>query len=280
MNYVKADYGGLDYFPCRYGTSKLLFRGPRRRMDGDYVAFLGGTETYGKFIDAPFPALTEVETGLRSINLGCVNAGLDVYHNDTSLLEICNHARATVIQVMGAQNMTNRFYAVHPRRNDRFLKASQMLEAIYPDVDFTDFSFTRHLVQSLAEISFDKFLILVEELKEAWVGRMRSLLSQIDGPVVLLWMSDKAPSEVKETDPEAQDPVFVDRAMIDALSDLSPIWIEVAATEIERYHGLEEMYFAEPERAAAEEMLGPLVHQRTAKALAPVLTQFATAPPQ
>ena len=38
MTYSSLAEGGLNYFPCRYGTSKLLFRGPRRRLDGRYVA--------------------------------------------------------------------------------------------------------------------------------------------------------------------------------------------------------------------------------------------------
>ena len=153
MNYANLDQESLDYFPCRYGASKQLFRGPRRRLEGDFVAFLGGTETYGKFMETPYPAMIEHETGVRSVNLGCVNAGIDAYFSDKSLLDICSKARATVIQVMGAQNMSNRFYAVHPRRNDRFLKASGLLEKIYPEVDFTDFSFTRHLLATQKDIS-------------------------------------------------------------------------------------------------------------------------------
>ncbi len=57
----------------------------------------------------------------------------------------------TVIQVMGAHNMSNRFYAVHPRRNDRFLRASLgCCKTIYPEVDFTEFNFTRHMLTALA----------------------------------------------------------------------------------------------------------------------------------
>ncbi|MEL7098122.1 MAG: DUF6473 family protein, partial [Pseudomonadota bacterium] len=27
-----AGHGGLDYLPCRYGASKVLFRGPRKSL--------------------------------------------------------------------------------------------------------------------------------------------------------------------------------------------------------------------------------------------------------
>ena len=65
MAYEKLGHSPLDYMPCRYGASKLLFRGPRRVLEAPYVACLGGTETYGKFIEAPFPALIEAQTGVR-----------------------------------------------------------------------------------------------------------------------------------------------------------------------------------------------------------------------
>ena len=60
MAYEYAGEAALDYFPCRYGQSKLLFRGPRRRLEGAYVAAIGGTETYGKFVPDPYPALARM----------------------------------------------------------------------------------------------------------------------------------------------------------------------------------------------------------------------------
>ncbi|MDF0600799.1 DUF6473 family protein [Psychromarinibacter sp. C21-152] len=278
MDYANLDQPALDYFPCRYGTSKQLFRGPRRRLDGDFAVFLGGTETYGKFIDTPYPALVEVDSGLRAVNLGCINAGIDAYFNDKALIDICNRAKVTVVQVMGAQNMSNRFYAVHPRRNDRFLRASPLLEKIYPEVDFTEFSFTRHLLTSLMRRSPEKFALLRQELKEAWAARMRMLLSQIDGKVVLLWLSDHAPMAPDDSRSEVfercgSDPIFVDRAMLRSLTGDVARVIEVVATDRERLEGLDEMYFGELERPAAQEMLGPVVHRRVAQALVPALEE-------
>lgn len=276
MDYSDLGQPALDYFPCRYGNSKQLFRGPRRRLDGDFVAYLGGTETYGKFIDTPYPSLVEVECGQRSVNLGLMNAGIDAYFNDRSLIDICSRAKVTVIQVMGAQNMSNRYYAVHPRRNDRFLRASSLLQKIYPEVDFTEFSFTRHLLQSLKRISPGKFGMLRSELKEAWLARMRMLLAQIDGRIVLLWLADGPPMSADEARSEALEmcgtgPLFVDREMLQSLTGAVTRMVEVVATRDERREGLEEMYFGETERPAAEEMLGPVVHRRVASTLAPVL---------
>ena len=86
-----------------------MFRGPKRSLDGSFVAVLGGTETYGKFIADPYPALLEPLLGTTVINFGCVNAGADVFINDQTSLKACADAAVTVIQMTGAQNLSNRF---------------------------------------------------------------------------------------------------------------------------------------------------------------------------
>jgi hypothetical protein len=271
MTYEKLGQPALDYFPCRYGTSKMLFRGPRRRLHGDYVTFLGGIDTYGRFIETPYPALVELGTGIRSVNLGCVNAGVDAYLVDKSLVGICARSRVTVVQAMGAHNMSNRFYAVHPRRNDRFLRASPLLRTIFPEVDFTEFSFTRHMLGTLAQTAPEKFSMVRQELKDAWVGRMNTLTQQIDGKVVLLWLADHAPGPAGGGGMTDKDPLFVDRGMIDAVSGSVSEVVEIVATPDEIAGGLHEMIHAPLEQPAAEELMGPVVHRRVAEALSPVL---------
>jgi len=92
MKHETIDGGGLSYSPCRYGMSRIFFRGPRRRLDQPYVAFIGGTETYGKFIDQPLPALVEKEIKQTCVNLGCVNGGVDAFVNDPTIMAACHDA--------------------------------------------------------------------------------------------------------------------------------------------------------------------------------------------
>lgn len=273
MTYENLGQTALDYFPCRYGTSKLLFRGPRRRLDGEYAVFLGGIETYGKFVEMPFPALVECDTGIKSVNLGCVNAGIDAYLTDNSLVDICAKASVTVIQMMGAQNMSNRFYAVHPRRNDRFLRASSLLQTIFGEVDFTDFNFTRHMLTELSEVAPEKFMLVQNELKDAWVARMQNMIQQINGKVILLWLADHAP--VEDQGISTSDPMFIDRRMINSLSAAVSDIIEIVGRPDERQAGLDEMVFAPLEEPAAEDMLGPVVHRRVAAELARSIAALA-----
>ncbi|MCA0920572.1 DUF6473 family protein [Pseudooceanicola nanhaiensis] len=271
MTYEKLGQEALEYYPCRYGRSKILFRGPKRTLDGPYVAFLGGSETYGKFIPRPFPALVEDELGTACVNLGWMNAGVDAFLHDPAILQIASGAKAVVIQVMGAQNMSNRFYGVHPRRNDRFLQASELLRTVFRDVDFTEFHFTRHMLQHLRARSEERFEMVRGELKAAWSARMDRLLSRIGAPVVLLWLSNHAPGDAVLEAEMRSDPLFVDRSMIEALRPRVQQVVEVIVSAEAQARRGEGMVFNELEAPAAAEMLGLGAQVEAAKALVSAL---------
>ena len=274
MKHQAIDGGGLHYAPCRYGMSRIFFRGPKRRLDSPYIAFIGGTEVFGKFIDKPIPALVEKDMGLTCVNLGCVNGGVDAFVNDPTIMATCHDADVTVVQVMGANYLSNRFYSVHPRRNDRFLRASTVMQAIYSDVDFADFTFTRHMLTTLYARSPDRFDIVVSELREAWVARMRNMLNQIGPRSVLLWFSREPLSDVAWDARPAKlgaDPLFITASMIDQLRPQVMDVVEAQPSDIALSMGTKGMYYSPVQAKAASEMLGIGCHQEAAAKLAPVL---------
>ena len=132
MLMLDAGAGALDYFPCRYGASKSLFRGPLRDLSRPYVAMLGGSPTFGKYVDHPYPALVERALGLPVANLGGLNAGPDFYLSDPGLMDVAAGAQLAVVQITGAEAVSNPFYSVHGRRNDRFLAATPALRPLTP----------------------------------------------------------------------------------------------------------------------------------------------------
>lgn len=211
----------LDYQPCTYGHSKLTFRGPKQTLDTPYVACVGGSFTYGRYVAAPFPALLSEEISRPVVNLGVVNAGVDAFVHDASVIEICRGALAVVIELTGAHNLSNRLYSVHPRRNDRFTKASTLLRTIYNDVDFTEFHFTRHMLMTLKTVSPERFRIVEEEVKTAWSARMKILLERIGGAPMLLWVSRTSPERHVSLEDTNHDPVLVDADMVKALAPLA-----------------------------------------------------------
>ncbi|WP_316298619.1 DUF6473 family protein [Aliisedimentitalea sp. MJ-SS2] len=267
MTFEQVGSGPLDYDPCNYGESRLTFRGPKRQLDHDYVVFLGGTETYGKFVEYPFPDLVERELGLTCVNFGQMNAGADVFLNDTMMIRAASQARYAVVQVMGANNLSNRFYSVHPRRNDRFLKASATMRAVFRDVDFTEFHFTRHMLGTLADRAPDRFWAVIEEVQHAWVARMQLLLSRIGPRAVLLWFADHAPENKTDYAQSQNDPFAVERWMIERLRPQTAQVIEVVVSPHALARGTRDMVFGELEAPAAKGMFGPAAHREAAKAI-------------
>ncbi len=267
--------GGLHYQRCFYGTSRMAFRGPVVPLSGDYLAILGGNATFGKFVPQPYPELLSMVTGTKTVNLGCMHAGMTAFADDPSLMAICSKACATVVQITGAHCLDNVFYSLHPRRNDRFIEAMPALRALYPDVDFTEFHFVRHMLSALhaqSPLAFDE---VVAALQQEWVMRARELLRRIEGPVILFWMSDRSPEMPNSPYPEQlrhDDALFVTRDMIDAVRrDASDLVIAVASDEA-RNEGLAGKIFSDFERPAAMKMPGPLWHAEAATALYEAVT--------
>ena len=275
MTYNAMGPRALDYLPCRYGKSRLLFRGPRRKLNKPYLAFLGGTETYGKYIKDPFASLVERETGMMSVNFGCPNAGIDAFANDPFVPGAAAEARIAVVQVMGAQNMTNRFYSVHPRRNDRFVAPSDLLRTIFRDIDFSEFHFNKHLLSCLMRASPERFDTVCKELQSAWVARMKVMLGQMRGKTILLWFADHPPPRGSVTyDGLGRDPLFVTRDMIDELAQFVTKVVIVVPSDRAFEQGTEGMVFSPLEAHAAEMLPGILAHEEAAAALANALADM------
>ena len=272
MSFEHRGHLPLDYRPVVYPGSVLRFRGPGHDLDTPYVLCIGGSETFGRFIHAPFPDQLNAALPGGAVNMGVMNAGLDVIWHDAAIRAAIGGARAVVLQVTGAQNMTNRFYTVHPRRNDRFVKATTMLRTLYRDVDFTEFHFTRHLLTHLRALSADRFGVLETELREAWVARMLAFLDRALVPVHLLWLSRRAPGDREQGLRLGPDPLFVTAEM------LSRVGAAAASTTIavppDRPGGsaTRGMFFATREEAAARVLPGPDSHDLAAQLLMPLLS--------
>lgn len=275
MAFEPSGDGGLEYRPCRYGTSKIPFRGPRKCLDGQHVAVLGGTRTFGKYVAEPYPELLEQALGRTCVNFGCVNAGIDAFAGDETVVDACRDASLTILEVPDAGNMSNRLYIVHPRRNDRFVAAKPALRTVFPDVDFTEINFTRHLLRELHRADPARFEIVREELRLAWTARLQRFCRQVGGRVVLLWMDDRRPED-RVADAE---PPFVDRAMLDAAAGEVLETVEVVAPRPFAETGTAGMIVPPLQEAAARSLPGPDFHQAVADALLPTVKRHHRARP-
>lgn len=253
---------GLDYAPCRYAGSRLTFRGPPADLRRPYVAVVGACEAFGCYVRDPFPARLGARLGHSVVNLGVRNASLDAFLKDDAALHVIAGAAVVVVQAMSAANLSNRFYVVHARRNDRFLAQSSAMEALFPTVDFSEFAFTQHLLTTLRAQSADRFRLVETELRTAWRARMRTLLDVVRGPAVVLAVRRPGRGVLGRT------PLLVTDQMI---ADLAGDGVETvacacpAATPAD----LAAMVFPETEVARAQASLPPSAHAAIADALLP-----------
>lgn len=269
MNYVPFNASSLDAENCRYGSSRLSVRGPARKLDQSYLAFLGSTEVYGRFIDTPFPEDVESLLGVPCVNFAAVNGGLDSYFFDPTLREMAANADVAVLQIMGAQSISNDYYKVHPRRNDRFLCAFPPLLALFPEVDFTEFHFVRHLLSRLEEIDVTRFSELQHHLQETWVSRMRELIGGFNNEVVLLWLRYSLNLDGEVT----QEPVLVTQSMVEALFNEVADIIELDVATAGEADDIVGMDIPKDDLQTAQLMLGPREQHRIACCVAERLQQ-------
>lgn len=264
MAYEYTALGALEYDPCRYGASQLVMRGPASEIDGDTVVCLGGTETFGKFVPEPYPVLLGQILEQRVVNLGVVHAGLDAFAQDAAIQKEANRAACRVVQVMGAHTVSNGYYRVHPRRNDRFIAPTEALVELYPEVDFTEFHFTRALLLRLRQVSRKRFDLVVSELKRCWSAAMDQLVAALDGPVVLLRVAD-APLEEAGDQKMRGGALFVDRQMLARYAHIPQVEVEISPAA--RATNTRGMVFAALQEPMAAELLGPAGQSEVAVAL-------------
>ena len=269
MLHLDAGAGALDYFPCRYGASRAVFRGPERDLTGAYVAVLGGSASFGKYVAEPYPALLEQVLQCPVANLAAQNAGPDLYLSDPATLEIAAGAAVALVQITGVEGLSNPLYTVHARRNDRFLAASPALRALYPQVDFTEIHFTRHLLTVLRRADPQRFAIVLQVLQDTWVTRMRCLLARLPASRLLVWLSDAPPPD-RATDPAPGfGPWLVDRGMLTALQGPSTRLVELVASAAALTEGAAGMHYPATEAQQARALPGAAVHAEAAARLAP-----------
>jgi hypothetical protein len=122
-------------------------------------------------------------------------------------------------------------------------------------------------VTTLEADSDEKFGMVRQELKDAWVARMKTMIQKMPTNLVLLWVSDHSPDDTAACNTIHGDPLFVDRDMIEEIRPLVKAVVEVVSTQKEIDDGYELMSFSDLDALSAREMLGPVVQSKVADAL-------------
>ena len=271
MTYERTGARALDYEYCHYGRSRLAFRGPKWPIPDDFVLCLGGAETFGRFIETPYPALLERRTGRRVLNLGLPNTGWDAYLTDPWVMDMVRRAEMTILQVPGLQCHSNRNYTVHPRRNDRVIGQTVLMREVFREVDFTEFNFTRHLVGALQARAPERFSALVRDLRAVWLSRLKTLVSAAMGGTAVMWFAPHPPLDKQEAMEISGDPWGVDKTLFTEAAALAKASLTIRISAKARVLGAEGMVYSPIEAPVTFGLPGPLAHHEAAEQLAALL---------
>lgn len=242
----------------------MRFRGERPAASGEYMAVLGGSVSAGLGVKRAAVDLVAELTGVPFLNLGIANAGPEIYVRNPALLAPAQDATAVLVEICGVQNTSNRFYDVHPLRNDRVIRPKALLRALFPEVDFTAIHFTRHLMAELSHVSPDRFQTVVEEVQASWLDQMTEVLNLLSAPVCLFWLGDGPVDGRRRL--TGRDPLFVQRWMVERLAQSTEAFVEARAPKSMLRNTL----------TPTPDVFGEGGHHALARALVPVLDGMRT----
>jgi hypothetical protein len=216
--YAYDDRGLVDY-PMEelHGT---WFRGPLTRGP-EAIAWLGAAQTFGRYVDDPFPAIVGRRIGRGTLNLGGAGPSPEYYLRHPELLDEANRCPVVVVQVMSARGIDN----------SSFRSAEGRVGGVRTDTGAPTESV--HVIDALfARGDTDGARRLLRESQQAWVERTLGLLGALHRRTVLLYVSfDEPPDDVVVDGRVLRKgfPQLVDAAMVRSVAPSADRFVSVVS---------------------------------------------------
>jgi hypothetical protein len=216
--YQGIDGHFIDYQLYEIPGVRGSFRGPAVQ-GADYIACLGAAQTFGRFVQKPFPRLISDALGIETLNLGRGGASPTFPLSNRALLGTINRARLVIVQVFSGRSQSNSLFQVvgHGMSGKNLANGA----------DTSADQFYAWLLEQ------DKALArkIVDETRENYVQSMTQLLEAITKPKILLWFSVRQPDYQEElTMPLkrlwAEFPQLVNRSMMERLRSRCDLYLE------------------------------------------------------
>lgn len=160
---------------------------------------------------------------------------------------------------------SNHFYRVHSRRNDRFLAPTKDLISLYPEIDFTEVHFVRHLMSCLEKVRDARIEVVLDELRRNWVRKIGKFLQSLEIPVILLRLhvlrGELGAHHIDSANVGVTDQMI--KTVGKPCADIVDVKTHVCGQSDE----IEDMLFGTLQQPMAEHMIGPAAHRAIAAAL-------------
>ncbi|MGA2213711.1 MAG: DUF6473 family protein [Bryobacteraceae bacterium] len=218
LGYQTSDAHIVDYELYELPGVGGAFRGPPIQ-GSEYVACVGAAQTFGRFVQAPFPTLISRALAIEALNLGRGGAGPDFYLDNPRLMASINGAQVVIVQVFSGRSQSNSLFSTIGQRtrginrtDGRELSADQFYTWLL--------SQDRGLAQQI-----------LAETRENYLSAMTRLLDAIQPPKALLWFSVRRPEYQERWElPLARlwgaFPHFVNREMVNELRNHADVYVE------------------------------------------------------
>jgi Domain of unknown function (DUF6473) len=183
--YQVYDAQFVDYELYGIPGIRGVFRGPPAKGD-EYVACVGAAQTFGRFVQTPYPRLIAKALGTDALNLGRGGAGPSFPLSNPRLLVLINSARVAIVQVFSGRSQSNSlFKTVNHGMIGVNLANGQEISAN---------GFYAWLLEQGEELSRK----IVSETRANYVVAMTELLDAITAPKILLWFSVRTPEYLEQ----------------------------------------------------------------------------------
>ena len=180
-DYPTRDADIVDYRPFTLDGCPVPFRGPgidpQAAPERSFFTCLGAAQTYGCFVDHPFPDLLADRLGLSALNLAVGGAGPGFYLQYPALIAAMNRGRFVIVQAMAARHEANSRFAA-----DGYVE--YLRDRVRGDSIDSVSAWSRVLEETPGDAPR-----LVAESQANWLESMRRLRAAITVPVVFLWFS-------------------------------------------------------------------------------------------
>ena len=218
LGYQRSDAHIIDYELYRLPGILEALRGPRISSD-HYIACLGSAQTFGRFVQTPFPRLVSRALGIEALNLGRGGAGPTFPLGNPRLLEYINRARIVIVQFFSGRSQSNSLFKTvgHGMLGINQVEGGEVR---------ADQFYTWLLGQDLQSVRE-----VVDETRENYVLAMTQLLAAIKPPKILLWLSVRSPEYPEHMGLPlwrfwGDFPHLVNRPMVEQLRSHADIYVE------------------------------------------------------
>jgi hypothetical protein len=223
IEYQRADAHLLDYELHTLPGCVGLFRGPPPPpVIREYVACVGGAQTFGRFVRVPFPRLLAASLDLETLNLGRGGVGPTYPLNSPGVLDYINRARVAIVQVFSGRSQSNSLFRTW---NDSMYGINCTTGSRMSADEFYTWLMGQEL--QLAQQ-------IVAETCDNYVSDMVRLLAAIKVPKILFWFAARSPDYARHWKLPLQKlwgrfPQFVNRAMVDQLRSHADAYVECSS---------------------------------------------------